>query len=98
MSMRARRTKIIGTIGPAVDKKEALLRLAIEGMDGARLNFSHGKHENFKRIIKDLRAVSKEVKRPIAIMADLQGPKIRVAKLQGGSIELKDGETIYMTS
>jgi len=96
--MRLRRTKIIGTIGPAVDKKESLMRLCLEGMDAARLNFSHGKHEDFKRIIRDLRSISKELKRPIGIMADLQGPKIRVAKLQGGSIEIKGGETIYITS
>ncbi len=96
--MRLRRTKIIGTIGPAVDNKAALMRLAQEGMDAARLNFSHGNHLGFTRTIKDLREISKELKRPIAIMADLQGPKIRIAKLKGGQVTIKEGQTVYFTS
>src|SRR4051794_34641966 len=98
MAMRLRRTKIIGTIGPAVDRKESLMRLCQEGMDAARLNFSHGNHKDFARTIKDLREISKELKRPIAIMADLQGPKIRIAKLKGGQVEIKEGQTVDITS
>lgn len=74
------------------------MRLAQAGMDAARLNFSHGNHVDFAKTIKDLREISKELKRPIGIMADLQGPKIRVGKLQNGQIEIKDGQTVWITA
>lgn len=91
-----RRTKIIATIGPAVDSTEMLRKLAIAGMDVARLNFSHGDHDVFSRIIEDLRNISRELDRPIGILADIQGPKIRVADLKGGSLPLVAGETVWM--
>lgn len=96
--MKVRKTKIICTIGPAVQEKEMLSKLASEGMDIARLNFSHGTHKEFEQIIKSLRLVEAEQKRPLGILADIQGPKIRVGKLRGGEVELKEGETIWMTS
>jgi len=75
-----------------------LRRLVEAGMDVARLNFSHGKYADFTRIIADIRHVEKEVGRAVAIMADLQGPKIRVTKLEGGQIELKVDQEVYMTT
>lgn len=92
-----RRAKIIATMGPVSDSREMLLRLVQEGMDVARLNFSHGKHDNFARIIKDIRSIEAQVGRPIGIMADIQGPKIRVAKIEGGEIELANGSEIFVT-
>ncbi len=91
-----RRTKIVCTLGPAVNTRERLLELAKAGMDVARLNFSHGRYEDFARLIADLRSVEAEVHKPIGILADLQGPKIRVAKLPGGSMELKNGQEVWM--
>ncbi len=91
-----RRTKIVCTLGPAVNSRERLLALAQNGMDVARLNFSHGKYEDFARVIADLRSIEGEVGKPIGILADLQGPKIRVAKLPGGSMELKPGQEVWM--
>ncbi len=91
-----RRTKILCTLGPAVNSRERLLQLAKEGMDVARLNFSHGRYEEFARLIADLRSVEAELGRPIGILADLQGPKIRVARLPGGSMELTPGQEVWM--
>lgn len=91
-----RRTKILATLGPAVNSRERLLLLVKEGMDVARLNFSHGRYEDFARTISDLRSIEAEVGRPVGILADLQGPKIRVAKLPGGSMELAAGQEVWM--
>lgn len=93
-----RRTKIICTIGPAVDSKEALQRLARNGMNIARLNFSHGKHSDFERIISDLRSIELELGRPIGILADIQGPKFRVGKIKGRAIDLVAGEEVWITT
>lgn len=95
--MTTRRTKIVCTIGPAVTSKENLRKLALNGMDVARLNFSHGKHSDFEKTIQDLRSIEKEVNRPLGIMADIQGPKIRVTKLEKGSLDLKTGQEVWMT-
>lgn len=91
------RTKIVCTIGPASQDKETLRRMISGGMDVARLNFSHGTYENFEIIIKNLRAVAKELKIPIAIMQDLQGPKIRVGKMPEGGIHLTKGQEVKLT-
>ena len=91
-----RKTKIIGTVGPAVVEKSMLMELAKAGMDVARLNFSHGTHAEFKNIITSLREISQELGRPIGILADIQGPKIRIGKLKGGQVELKDGAEVWI--
>ncbi len=67
-------------------------------MDVARINFSHGTHEIFTRIIDDLRNIEAELGRPIGIMGDIQGPKFRVGKIAGGAIELKAGAEVWITS
>ena len=74
-------TKIICTIGPASEDIRVLTKMAKAGMDIARLNFSHGSYENHAKLIKEIRSVSKKLKKPIAILQDLQGPKIRIAEL-----------------
>ncbi|MBM4303173.1 MAG: pyruvate kinase [Deltaproteobacteria bacterium] len=93
-----RRTKIVGTVGPAVSSKEWLEKLIVEGVDVVRLNFSHGNHNEFSRIISDIREIEKVVGRPIGIMADIQGPKLRIGRLENGEIELKVGSQVIITS
>lgn len=91
------RTKIVCTIGPASEDKATLKRMIMAGMDVARLNFSHGTYENFETIIKNIRAVCKELGTTVAIMQDLQGPKIRVGKMPEGGITLRKGQEIKLT-
>src|SRR6266516_1827442 len=76
-----RRTKIIATLGPASSTEERIATLVQAGMDCARLNFSHGTHEQHAEAVRLVRAVQEEGVRPIAIMADLQGPKLRLGNL-----------------
>ncbi|MFC1632570.1 pyruvate kinase [Patescibacteria group bacterium] len=91
------RTKIVCTIGPAVKTKTKLNELMQAGMDMARLNFSHGTHAEHKRFLKILRDLAKERKQPIAILQDLQGPKIRVGDLPEGGVQLKNNEEVIFT-
>lgn len=91
-----RRVKIVATVGPAIAQKEKL-KLAIEaGVNVVRLNFSHGTHEEHLKVIRYVREISRELMAPVAILQDLQGPKIRVGKFQEGSIELKHGEQVVI--
>lgn len=94
----ARRSKIVCTIGPAVRAKERLLELARNGMNVARLNFSHGQHSEFVQIISDIRAVEKELGKPIGIMSDVQGPKLRVGHLKNKQVEIKTGSEVWITT
>src|ERR1700722_7832369 len=80
--MNFRSAKIVCTLGPASDSSEMIVRLMEAGMDVARLNFSHGTHEDHARTIKRLREASARLSRPIGILADLQGPKIRTGTLK----------------
>ena len=93
-----RRTKIVATIGPATKAKENLKKALMSGMNVARLNFSHGTHEDHLQVIKDLRALSEELNAPITILQDLQGPKIRVGRFDGGQIVLTEGERVVITT
>lgn len=89
-----KRTKIIATIGPASEKKSVLRQMAREGMDVARLNFSHGDFASHKRAIKSIREVSRKIRKPIGIMADLQGPRIRT--IGNREVKVKKGETLLV--
>src|SRR2546429_927142 len=80
-AVHARRTKIIATLGPATSSHERITALVHAGMACARLNFSHGTHDQHAEALRIVRAVQEEIGRPIAIMADLQGPKLRVGGL-----------------
>src|ERR1041384_5214864 len=86
-----RRTKIVPTIGPASATPERLLELAHAGMDGARLNLSHGTHDEHRERARAVRATEAEIGRPIALIADLQGPKLRIGELDG-PVTLARGE------
>src|SRR5919201_7163308 len=76
-----RRTKIVATLGPASASHDALLAMARAGMDAARLNLSHGSHEEHAERARLVREVQEEVGRPLALIADLQGPKLRIGEL-----------------
>ena len=88
-----RRAKIVCTLGPSTSTYEAIRLLAEGGMDVARLNFSHGTHEDHRRTYDIVRKVSTDLRRPIAILQDLQGPKIRVGRFKEGSVDLVVGQT-----
>jgi len=92
------RVKIICTIGPASRETSILTQLVTAGMNVARLNMSHGTHEYHSETIDRVRAVSEQLQKPIAILADLQGPKLRVGKMQPGGVPLKQGEELILTS
>jgi pyruvate kinase len=92
------RTKIVCTIGPATESPQMLKRLISEGMNVARLNFSHGEHEDHVKRIRRIRQVSDECGAFIPIIQDLQGPKIRIGKLTQPEIRLRKGETVRITT
>jgi len=84
--------KIVCTLGPSSSDEETILRLISAGMDVARLNFSHGTHESHANLIHVLRKCMKIAGRPVSILQDLQGPKLRVGKLPEGGILLTAGQ------
>lgn len=88
---KPRRTKIIATLGPATDSIEALKKMIKAGLDVVRLNFSHGKAEDHQARVEKIRQAATEEGKEIGIMADLQGPKIRIAKFKNTKIELAVG-------
>lgn len=92
-----RRTKIVATIGPSTRSPENLHKAVLAGMNVARLNFSHGYHEEHLEVIRTLRQLSKDHQVPITILQDLQGPKIRVGRFTGGGIQLTPGEVVTIT-
>ncbi|MEE2628579.1 MAG: pyruvate kinase [Candidatus Latescibacterota bacterium] len=93
-----RRAKIVCTIGPASRSLDVLRALVDAGMDVARLNFSHGSHADHAAVVADLRRVADEAGRPLAILQDLQGPKIRLGTLQGGAVQLSTGARFVLTT
>ncbi len=95
--MTLKKTKIVCTIGPASESKEILTTLIKEGMDVARLNFSHGNYEEHAERIKNIREAAKEMNKTIGILLDLQGPEIRTAKFENGAAELIRGEYVSIT-
>jgi pyruvate kinase len=90
---RQRKAKILATLGPASSTREQISALFNAGADVFRLNFSHGSHEDHQKRYEIIRAIEDENKRPIGILMDLQGPKLRVGTIAGGSVELKTGGT-----
>jgi pyruvate kinase len=93
-----RQAKIVATIGPSSHDRATLESMIQAGMDVARLNFSHGTHAEHKQRIEMLRLLSAEFHRPITLLQDLQGPKLRVGSLPGGAIPIKAGDIIVLTS
>lgn len=92
------RTKIVATVGPACDSYEQLLALVRAGVNVFRLNFSHGAHEDKKRIIDSIRKISTVEPYNIAILGDLQGPKLRVGEIANNSLPVKEGDILTLTN
>ena len=93
-----RRAKIVATIGPSTSSKEDLKRAIESGMNVARLNFSHGSHDDHKVVLECLREFSRELKAPVAVLQDLQGPKIRVGFIENDQVEVEVGDKIVITT
>jgi pyruvate kinase len=92
------RTKIVATIGPATSSKEMLREIIHEGVDVCRLNFSHGSYDDHRQVIENIRAINEEENSFVAILLDLQGPKLRVGEMENGKVELKTGSIITVTT
>ena len=92
-----RNTRIVCTLGPASDSPEVLDRLIAAGLDCARLNFSHGSHEGHARLAANVRAAAARAGRPVALLADLSGPKMRIGTFPGGPITLVPGAPFTLT-
>jgi len=92
------RTKIVATVGPACDTYDKLLSLVRAGVNVFRLNFSHGDHEGKKKIIQHIRKINTDEPFNIAILGDLQGPKLRVGEIEGGSMLVKEGDILTFTN
>lgn len=93
-----KRTKIICTIGPASESVKTLEAMVRAGMNVARLNMSHGTHSSHAKLIKNIRAASKRTKEPVALLLDLQGPKIRVGSLPEQGVKFEAGKRIVFTN
>ncbi|WP_121968428.1 pyruvate kinase [Leptolyngbya sp. BC1307] len=93
-----RRTKIVATIGPATQDADTLRALIEAGATTLRLNFSHGDQESHRQNIQLIRQISFELKQPVGILQDLQGPKIRLGRFEAGSIQLAKGDSFILTS
>jgi len=93
---RARRTKILATLGPASESPEMIAKLFEAGADVFRLNMSHLPRERLKERVEMIRSVEARFKRPIAILADLQGPKLRVGGFEGDGAMLVPGQTFTL--
>lgn len=93
-----KKTKIVATIGPATSSKKNLEAIIKEGVNVVRINFSHGTHEGYEEVIKRVRQINKEQQIHTAILADLQGPKIRIGEIEGGAVNVKEGNLITFTN
>lgn len=93
-----RRTRIVCTIGPASRSENVVMALIEAGMDVARLNLSHGEHDEHARVADLVRSCSRSAGRPVAILLDLQGPKIRTGKMAGGEVTVQSGARVAITA
>src|SRR5512145_1456341 len=98
MHDKGRKTKIIATLGPASSNREQVLRLIDAGVDLFRLNFSHGANVEKSAIIDLVRNVSLRRGKAVAILADLQGPKIRTGRMENGALPLRKGDSLSITT
>ncbi len=91
-----KRTKIVATIGPSSSSKDVLNEMISSGMNVCRINFSHGSYSDHARVIQSVRELNEELNTNVAILADLQGPKIRTGEMQEGGVELEVGASILI--
>lgn len=95
--IHGKRTKIVVTIGPTSQDEETLRQMIRTGMDVARINFSHGDHETHAKVIADVRRIAEEEGAVVAILSDMQGPKIRIGVIEHEPLLLKPGDTVTLT-
>ena len=95
---KGRRTKIVCTLGPAVASLTGVRSLVAAGMDVARLNFSHGTHTEHAQLYRWVRQAANEARRSVGVLADLQGPKIRLGTFANGAVMLPTGKSIIITT
>lgn len=93
-----RKTKIVCTLGPSTDNEDVLRQLMQEGMNVARMNFSHGTHEEQKVRLDTVKKLREELNLPVAALLDTKGPEIRIGDVEGGKLELKKGQTFTLTT
>jgi pyruvate kinase len=93
-----RRTKIVCTIGPASDTEEMITKLISAGMNVARVNFSHGTSDYQRDVIRKIKRLRRDLNKPVAILQDLQGPKIRIGIIEGGIVQLQAGQEFILTA
>src|SRR5919109_3939215 len=93
-----RRTKIVCTIGPSSDSEDMIARLIAAGMNVARLNFSHGTTDYQRELVRKIKRVRKALNKPVAILQDLQGPKIRIGIIKSGFVQLQPGQEFILTA
>ena len=93
-----RKTKIVCTIGPSCDNEDTLTQMCMAGMNVARLNFSHGSHEEHLKKIELIKRVRRQLNMPIAIMLDTKGPEIRLETFENGKVQLKKGQTFTLVT
>src|SRR6185437_597224 len=96
MIRRSRKTKILATLGPASRTREQIRTLFVAGADVFRINMSHTDHPTLAALVETVRAVESEVARPIGILVDLQGPKLRLGKIPGGERRLESGSKVTL--
>ncbi|PKR81512.1 pyruvate kinase [Brumimicrobium salinarum] len=93
-----KRTKIVATLGPASSSKDVLKQMMEEGMNVARINFSHGSYEDHEKVIKTIRELNDETGLNVAILADLQGPKIRTREMENNGVDLVPGAAVEIVT
>ncbi len=93
-----RKTKIVCTLGPACDSRETVVEMCKSGMNVARLNFSHGTHDDHKKRIETIKSVREELGLPVALLLDTKGPEYRIKTFENGKIMLKDGDNFTFTA
>jgi len=98
MERSFQKTKIVATVGPACSSYDKLLELVNEGVDVFRLNFSHGTHDDHKEVIDNINKINELFPFKIAMLGDLQGPKLRIGKVENNSITVEDGDELVLTN
>ena len=96
--MIEKKTKIVATLGPATSQKETLKQMFLAGVNVCRINFSHGDHKQHLELINLIRELNSELEMHVAILGDLQGPKLRIGNIENGTVELNKGDEITFTT
>ena len=93
-----RKTKILATIGPSSEKIKEIEQLILSGVDAFRINCSHTSSDKIKQYVKNIRYVEKKIKKPIGILIDLQGPKLRIGNIKDNNVNLKKGQKVTLVN